>query len=220
MRVSSAFFTNHLRFGNCAMAMFPEIVPIKAPGVLIGLTGAAHSGKDTVANWFVTNRGFKAVSFAGPLKRTISELFDIPLCDLHNPSKKEQVDERWKKSPRELMQWLGTDVIRNQVDEEFFVKQMGWRLEKMVIEEGTDVVVTDVRFNNEAELVRAFPINYILRVDASRRLKQSPLVGKTRSHATESGISDEFVDFTIDNNNIRPALFEQLEKFDANVIRR
>ena len=215
MRLAPAFFASNRHRLGLARAMFPEIIPDKTKPMVIGVSGPAHSGKDTIADWFVANRGFKAVSFAGPLKRAVSELFDIPLDSMFDPAKKELVDARWKTSPRALMQWLGTDVMRNQVDKEFFVKHLGWRLEKMVIEEGHNVIVTDVRFDNEAELIRAFPRNCMIRVDASERIKKSPLAKETRTHATELGVSEAFIDHVVDNNTSIESLYEQLDALDA-----
>lgn len=207
-------------FDDRAISLFEEVVPLatmlsneKKPGILIGLHGAARSGKDTVADWLKHKYGFKTLSYAGPLKEGISKLFDIPMDTLCDDKKKEAVDPRWGKSPREIMQWLGTDIFRKQVDEEFWVKHMGWRLEKLLVEQGECVVITDIRFDNEAELLKAYPHSEVWKIDASKRLAATGLglQGRTKDHATEKGIKHELLDFVVDNNEGFHNLFQQVD---------
>lgn len=183
----------------------------RGPGVLIGLTGKAGTGKDTVGNYIRDTYGFQTLSFAGPLKKGVSALFDIPMETLFSRTEKEQTDPRYNRSPRELLQWLGTDVLRDQVDKDFFVKHMGWRLDRILLEEGGQVVVTDVRFDNEAEVVRAYG-GQVWRVDASLRLPQSCLIGQAQNHETEKGISSFYVDKVLDNNGDLTALKRNIDE--------
>lgn len=205
-------------FNDEAISLFEEVVPVmltthKKPGMIIGLHGGAKSGKDTIADWLKHKYGFKTLSYAGPLKEGISKLFDIPLDTLSDAKKKEEIDPRWNKSPREIMQWLGTDVFRKQVDEEFWVKQMGWRVQDLVIEKGESVVITDIRFDNEAELVKAHPYSEVWKVDATKRLGKdgAGLLGNTKDHITERGINPSLIDFVVDNNSSFYHLFDQVE---------
>ena len=43
--------------------------------IILGLAGLAGSGKDTVADWFVKNKGFVKLSFADEMKRFVLKLF-------------------------------------------------------------------------------------------------------------------------------------------------
>jgi len=54
---------------------------------VIGLLGAAGSGKDLVADW-LCNRGFVKVAFSDSLKRFAKKVFDIPEVNLWGPSEK------------------------------------------------------------------------------------------------------------------------------------
>ena len=76
--------------------------------MLIGITGPAFSGKDTIANHLCLTHGyFTCEAFADPLRDGLSALFG--LFPHHFDAKhKETVIEWIGKSPRELLQTLGT----------------------------------------------------------------------------------------------------------------
>ncbi|CAM9822998.1 unnamed protein product [Chrysoparadoxa australica] len=108
---------------------------------IIAFAGAKGSGKDTAADCLV-RMGYKRLSFADPLKEACQILFSLSPEDLHDPERKE--------ASRELMQWLGTDCLRSR-DPDIFCNLMRRRLRGE-----TRVVIPDVRFQNEGDLVREF----------------------------------------------------------------
>ncbi len=65
---------------------------------VIGLLGPAGSGKDLVADWFVS-KGFVKISFADPMKRFVRSAFGISQEQLWGPSEKRNwmfdVTESW-----------------------------------------------------------------------------------------------------------------------------
>lgn len=215
-RVSSSFFRNLdlVREGgvNCPMwEMASDTGTSRGAPVLIGLSGKAGSGKDTVGDYLVEMFDFRKLSFAEPLKKGASVLFDIPEETLHSREKKEEVDPRYGRSPRELLQWLGTDVLRNQIDEKFFLNHMSGRLDKILLEKGHQVVITDVRFDNEAELVRSYG-GQVWKLDASVRLPTSCLSGETKHHVSEEGPKfSPANDKVLDNNGTKAALIRKVD---------
>lgn len=195
------------------LAIFPEVLPNKRMPIVIGICGKAGSGKDTIGRWLQNNHGFEILQFATPIKNATSQLFDININNFYSTELKEKIDPRWNKSPRELMQWLGTDVMRKQVDINFFVKHMQYRLNDIVNIKNRNVVITDVRFDNEAKLILDQPEGSIWHVNADYRLSLcNPLQGETRYHETEKGISSHLISRIIENNTSRPALYERLEE--------
>lgn len=130
--------------------------------ILIGLTGYARVGKDTVADYLVTEYGFTKLSMAAPLKRMLRTL--DPYTAQQDGREPIRVSELWEaldgdenaiKSSaygpeyRRLLQKLGTDCIRS-IDPDFWVKAMVQEIE----ESGADrIVIPDVRFPNEGELI-------------------------------------------------------------------
>jgi len=121
--------------------------------LVIGLVGKRGAGKDTVADFLVQNHGFVKLSFAEPLKRVCRELYCLSEEQLHERGLKETTDERWGMSPREIMQVVGTDVVRRQLGDDFWVRHLDARIRALA--PGTArVVISDVRFEIEADFVR------------------------------------------------------------------
>ena len=123
--------------------------------MIIGLAGKKQNGKSTVADYLTVDHKFVEVSWAGPLKQIIGMgLLGLKEHQVYGTLEdKETVDEFWGKSPRELLQIIGTDCFRNLVDPEFWVK-VGIRDINLMTNSGFDVVVSDCRFPNEIEAIK------------------------------------------------------------------
>lgn len=90
---------------------------------IIGITGYAGSGKDTVANILVRDHGFVKIAFADPLKRICKDVFDFSDEQLWGPSSaRNGEDKRYPRplqsvpdsfqsylTPRHALQQLGTE---------------------------------------------------------------------------------------------------------------
>lgn len=182
-----------------------QLFPDKDMPDLIALTGEAGHGKDSVANILEEHYGFSRLSFAAPMKDAVSILFDIPREDMEDRVKKEEVIEKWGRSSRQINQWLGTDVLRKNIRDDFFLVLMESRLEKLIAE-GRNIVITDCRFDNEAIFTTAQAQSNaynsgVWKIDASKRLKSTKvLLGCTALHSSEAGIAPHLITETIDNN--------------------
>ena len=122
--------------------------------MLVGLTGHAGAGKDTVADLLRAAHGGRKIAFAGPLKAACASLFRLTPDQLHDPVAKETLDPRWGRTPRQILQVVGTDLLRAQFDVDVFRKSARFGIEAALAAGETLVVVSDCRFENEAALVR------------------------------------------------------------------
>jgi len=117
---------------------------------IVGIIGKKGSGKSECSKVLVNKHGFRKISFADKLKEVVSELWDIPIKELYDPSKKETFDPRWGKTYREIMQLFGTEVCRN----------IAWNTWLYHVEKefkrGDNWIVDDVRFKNEAQLIKMY----------------------------------------------------------------
>ncbi len=111
---------------------------------LIGLTGKAGCGKDTAAAALTE---YRRESFAGPLKSMLCAAGILTRAQIEDRELKEKTLDWCDRSPRQLMQTLGTEWGRAQ-DPDFWVKLA----ERNLRDEPT--VFTDVRFENEADFIR------------------------------------------------------------------
>jgi len=121
---------------------------------VIGLTGAAGSGKDSVAQIIQEEYRFIQLCFADPLYEMASIVTRTPVSVLQKREGKEVVLNRVNASPRKLMQTLGTEWGRNLIGESLWVDHLDGRLRDIEIRTGINgLVVSDVRFQNEVEYI-------------------------------------------------------------------
>lgn len=120
--------------------------------MIIGLAGKAGVGKTTVARLLEEREGFVIRSYAYPLKKALSALTGLSMEYFMDIRLKEQIIPWIGKTPRQLMQTFGTDYIRKQVHEDFWVRRMHQTL--MQMDSSVNVVIDDCRFENETGLVR------------------------------------------------------------------
>lgn len=167
---------------------------------IIGLSGKARSGKDTAAGMLKMAFNVKTVAFADPIRDAMRVLFGFNEAHF-NGSLKEDVVPWIGKSPRQLMQTLGTEWGRNTVNNDI------WRIiAARKIEQITDsfdhAVVTDVRFENEAEMIRSLggSVWHIVRGS----------IPSVSAHASEQGIDVRNNDVVVYNNGTLEDLFDSV----------
>ena len=154
---------------------------------LIGLSGKSGSGKSTVGDYLSGAHGYEQFAFAGALKEVVGLAFGFSEEQLYG-RQKEAVDPRWGKSPRWCMQWLGTEVLRACWPEIWIYHLRREILEFLSINGQRPVVVTDVRFRDEAEALKAMGgVLVRLRRDEDHRLE-----------ACATGIPDHLSEIDLD----------------------
>ena len=125
--------------------------------LIIGIIGKKYHGKDTIADMIVGRYGYHKISFANPLKEGCRHIFGLTDEQLYG-SAKDLVDDFWMVTPRELLQFLGTELLRNQLYD--IMPHIGnaiWiqRLEKTLIDNpDINYVIPDIRFQNELDMLR------------------------------------------------------------------
>lgn len=152
--------------------------------MLIGIHGKARYGKDTIGQHLESGYGYAAWSFAAPLWRGLAALLDVHPMQLEG-HRKDQVIDWLGFSPRELIQELGTGWGRDIMDPDLWIRVLDHRLRKRYSSWPTRIdllglVITDVRFDNEADWIREHggEIWHLVRPDAP----------KVRKHVSEAGI--------------------------------
>lgn len=169
---------------------------------IIALTGSAGSGKDTFANAIKTQKeNVEIFAIVKPLKDACKILFNFTDEQLYDPILKETVDERWHQTPREILQWLGTNVLRTFIHEYFFLFGLKQRIDAS---KADIIVISDTRFDNEAQFIKLLG-GKVVKID-----RIGGPTSKHSSHSSEQGISQELIDLTIIND-------DTIEKFESTV---
>ena len=182
--------------------------------MLIGFSGKRAAGKDTAANYLI-KLGFEKRAFADPLKNACKELFLLSDSQLNGTQQdKESIDNRWFGcTPRMMMQYVGTDLLRNRLNglipgigNDLFIHNFGlWYDEKKKNNPKSMVVVTDVRFRNEVEMIHSRG-GIVIKLERANGLP----VDSHESEISIDNITD--IDYVIDNNGSLSDLYNSLQK--------
>jgi len=184
--------------------------------MIIGITGQARVGKDTFAEILAeelfneSQQKFIMMAYAHELKLRVQKDFDLSYEQLWG-DEKEIPDTRYERhffttltggienietkpvywTPREILQFIGTECFRS-VDNNFWTKAL---FRKIAEKEYKNVIITDVRFPNEAEPITKSG-GYVVKI--SRDSKQE-IHGD--SHISETAMNCyENVDFNVNNS--------------------
>lgn len=178
--------------------------------MIIGLAGYAQSGKDTVAKALVNHHGFVRMAFADSLRDFVYKA--NPMVDnLAGEPKfvQEYVDtvgwDKAKQHPqvRRILQTTGL-AAREQFGVDFWVSQVLKHVQP------TDkVVITDVRFLNEADSIKACGVDTQI-----WRVKRDG-VEAVNGHVSETQLDSYLFDRTIYNNGTVDELWQTVRYFST-----
>lgn len=171
--------------------------------MLIGLAGKAGVGKDTAAAHLRAAHGFRQIAFADPIRAMLQAALALEPKDFE-PGRKEQILPEIGKSPRQLMQSLGTEWGRNLVHPEIWVRLAEDKVVAEHISLGHALVISDVRLENEAQMIRHYggTIVHLHRKAAAHVV----------AHSSEAGINVKPADWTIHNDGRPEDMFEELDR--------
>ena len=176
--------------------------------MIIGLSGYARSGKDTVAGMLMGLYGYERVAFADKIRSLLYEMdplvmhngMDFRLQDLVD-SKTWEVAKIEFPEIRRLLQDLGVGA-RNLFGPQFWVHEV---MKSMLENPKLDLkyVVTDVRFKNEADMIKANN-GQVWRIN---RLG----VEAANEHVSEHQLDGWNFDAVIDNDGDMPELMGKIK---------
>lgn len=179
--------------------------------MIIGLTGHAESGKDTVAR-YLAGKGYTHLAFADPLRQlalVINPTLHIEVTEIalgYAPKQKIKLKalieavgyEKAKKNPavREFYQGLG-QAMRDGEGEDYWISKIFPALDSS----DTDIVLSDVRYQNEADIIKALG-GVIVKVTR-------PTAVKINDHPSENEIVT--IDGTLRNEGTLEELYEGVD---------
>ena len=145
---------------------------------IIAICGAKRSGKDILSKHIVSKYNYKKISFAEPLKKAVKELFnfnDIQVgIDEENGNgyEKDMIDERWGISPRKALQFFGTEVMQNTINDLIPNTERGFFADILLSRisgENTNYVISDLRFLHEYNKLKSSEkLKYLIIIKINR----------------------------------------------------
>jgi len=168
--------------------------------LLIACHGLPGSGKDTFANFLIQGGGnWSKVSFAAPIKRGLSAMFNIPMEDIENPNIKNSANYKFNRSIRYMAQTLGTEWGRTLIKDSVWV-DLGQEAIEHAWDKGQSVINTDLRFENEAIRVKELGgiIVHIIRND--NKFDDANKINGAYNHASNITLDEKYIDFVIFNS--------------------
>ena len=170
--------------------------------MIIGLSGYARSGKDEVAKVLVEEYGFTRVAFADKIRELLYET--NPIVDTHYRLQSLVDAYGWdevKRRPqvRELLQNVGVGA-RKVFSNEFWIAQA---LSEIHFEDNW--VITDVRFENEANRIKQYDNAQVWRI-------KRPGVEAVNGHISEHNLDGYKVDMILKNEGTLDDLRELVRR--------
>lgn len=170
---------------------------------LIGLIGNKRVGKDTFADYIVSNLGYKRLAFADPIKEVAKIIFNLDDKELDNINK-ESILSDFHISLRQFYQIFGTELMRNDIfkylpnfPKNIWIHTLLNKITKLKKEGFNKFVISDVRFKEEAYTI--FDNNGIL-IKINKDIN-SKNIDNHSSETELNNIPNKMIKFNINNND-------------------
>lgn len=160
--------------------------------ILIGLNGSMGVGKSTAVALIsgLVGKQAQLVKFAQPLY-DMQEFIYKRISLVHKRPADFVKD-------RKLLQWLGSDWGRDTVSKTLWVDLWKAQVAEIAFKDRDALIVCDdVRFDNEAEVIRALT-GRVIQIKTNR--VRDVLHGGFTNHQSENGVSSNLLDGTVNND--------------------
>jgi len=196
--------------------------------LILSLSAWKTSGKDTLADYLVSEYGFKKISFAAKLKDMVAQQYTVPREFMDSPTHKEmplthlpvipsdKTTERLHEmlsmelrsgfwTPRALCILEGS--VKRAVHPNYWVRSAVSEIAQYA---GGNFVITDMRYKTEADTVNImYPENKVIRIE---RYDSSPT-----TDPSERDMDDYRFDYTINNKGTKEDLYAQADSLILNL---
>jgi dephospho-CoA kinase len=184
--------------------------------LIIALCGFKRCGKDTAAQYLESHHAFHHIKISAALKRMIKGSFQFTDEQIES-DEKDSIDQRWGVTPRQVMQFMGTEVMQFKIQE--LLPSVGrnfWMMHLMheinnCEQNDTCFVISDLRFLHEVEYLRSSVQNkdsvVVVRIENKKAQDQA----LKDDHVSEKEHLQFDINHVIDNNGTKEELFGSLD---------
>jgi len=173
---------------------------------IIGVTGNKYNGKDTFADYLVLHYGYTKIAIADPIKEICKIMFNFNDEQLYG-NLKEEIDPLWNIKPRNAFQFIGTDLIRNQISQlipnitdNFWI----YVIKNKILKENKKFIISDIRYENEVKMIKE--LNGVI----FRIIK--PDIINNDLHSSEINIQNLNIDYEIYNDSDLENFYDKIDK--------
>lgn len=170
---------------------------------LVGISGKAGAGKDTLAHHLVLHHGYSRIAFADAVKLAAQQVFGLSEAQTWDDSLKGQVITYWGLTPRQMFQRLG-EALKAEFGQDLWVKR--WDMSYNMLRDSGNVVCPDARFDLEAAHIKDLGGSLI---EVTR--PGAGLTGLEGAHVSERGLQDVEPDVVLVNAGSRQELINSLD---------
>jgi hypothetical protein len=184
--------------------------------MLIGITGKIGSGK-TTAEQTLVGRGFIKYSFAKPLKEIALTLGFSHDQVYGTQQQKLEVNKVWGISARQFLQKFGTDICRDFLPTVLPTMKKLWLTCFKIFynaNKENNIVISDVRFLDEAEIIRAcggIVVKLIRPSNDEGDLAAADGKSEYKKHASEIEMEKIEPDVTVVNDTTLASFCQEIE---------
>jgi hypothetical protein len=174
---------------------------------IIAVCGAKRCGKDTLAMYIQEKYGFKHVKISSQLKQTLKVLFSFTDDQLESDIK-DVIDDRWNVSPRQAMQFFGTEIMQYEIQKIMpHVGRSFWIKGLLSSHPNIPLVISDLRFKHEIQELKTHYNNELLIVKIDRGIENKDV------HVSEQEYKDIQEDVLLKNNLSIHQMFAQFDNW-------
>lgn len=175
--------------------------------LIVGLAGRARSGKNTAGAYLERAFNYRQYAMAGPLKEMVRIGLGLNPADFETTEQKEAVIEVYGRSYRHITQTIGTEWGRQLIHPDLWLIIARHRFEAMSRVGTPGVAITDIRFENESEMVRDLG-GIVVHIHSKRALVG--MSAQAAAHESEKALWIGPLDRVVDNNGTIGELEQQL----------
>ncbi len=125
------------------------------------------------------------------------------------------MDPVWGMTPRQMLQKIGTDALRNVVHSDIWTIPMKRKIKEHINTGNRLVVITDVRFPNEAQMIKDMG-GTVIRVH-----RDFPDEISNAKHSSELEMENyKNWDYVINNNGTLEELYKKTDEIYTNILLR